>query len=498
MRRILLILLVFAASAAVAQDRFDYVERSNPWNEGVNAAGIRRDTLSRSYAAVRFVKENGGLKDYSASDDSWTIGARTASIRHFERLSFAGSFSYDYFDGQNMCGSMFLKPGYYPVDILEFTPGRKIRETYMFSGAVSAEVSRHWDLGARIDFEAANLAKRKDLRHRNTRLDLEVMPGVCYHNGAWSVGLAYIYRKNNERLWAKEVGTTAESYQAFFDKGLAYGVLERWDGNGVHLDETGSGISGFPVEEQGHGAGLELQYRSLFGEVTLLHRSGETGEKGLYWHDFEALDLGVRLAWRIAPEHTLRVNYRWTKSENRENIFTRDVIDGITTTIYYGQTPIFAQRESRLDAGYEFHGSGRWNLRWNFGWHRTDGQSTLYYPYVRERLLDEFSTGVDATVHLGRWELSGGLGVRKGDSDESGYTLPSDLEVESYPVRLTDYHEYMDEYLTATRLGLDLGLRCNIARFYVDVSARYEHGFDLSRVMQPNRIRAVLSVGYNF
>lgn len=47
-------------------------------------------------------------------------------------------------------------------------------------------------------------------------------------------------------------------------------------------------------------------------------------------------------------------------------------------------------------------------------------------------------------------------------------------------------------------MGAALGLRRNIKRFYIDVFARYEHGFGLEYVAQPNRVAATLSVGYNF
>ncbi len=115
MRRILTILMLAAVSAATAQERFDYIFRRNPWNGGPNAAGIRQDSLSRSYAEIYFTKENGGLTGHSASDDSWNAGAKTESVRHLKKVSFSGGFGYDYFDGRNMCGSMFTEPGYYPA-----------------------------------------------------------------------------------------------------------------------------------------------------------------------------------------------------------------------------------------------------------------------------------------------------------------------------------------------------------------------------------------------
>ena len=72
------------------------------------------------------------------------------------------------------------------------------------------------------------------------------------------------------------------------------------------------------------------------------------------------------------------------------------------------------------------------------------------------------------------------------------------LQPGEYPGQLTGYYNYETEYLTAKRLGTGLGVRRNIERFYVELYARYEHGFDLQYVAQPNRVRATVSVGYNF
>ena len=65
--------------------------------------------------------------------------------------------------------------------------------------------------------------------------------------------------------------------------------------------------------------------------------------------------------------------------------------------------------------------------------------------------------------------------------------------------RLDSYADWSREYRTATRIGCLLGLRVNIAKgFYADASARYEHGFDLKYIPQPNRVEAVLALGYKW
>ncbi len=130
-----------------------------------------------------------------------------------------------------MSGSIFIHPGFYPVDLLEFTPGRKDLQTYAFMGGIAA------DAGTQLAHRrkdrlctSANYSKRKDLRHTNYRLDLKVAPGIMYHSDHYAIGFSYIFSKNSESVSAEEIGTTATPYYAFLDKGLMYGAYEAWSG----------------------------------------------------------------------------------------------------------------------------------------------------------------------------------------------------------------------------------------------------------------------------
>lgn len=487
-----------AAEARMPWIRFDDVQRRNPWNGGINAAGIRRDSLSRSYAEIFGRKDCGGWMDYSASDDSWTIGARTESIRHLDKISFAGRFSYAYFDGKEMCGSMFTHPGYYPVDILEFTPGRKIREDYAFTGALSAVLGEHWAGGLKIDFEANNYAKRKDLRHSNKRLDFEVAPGILYHHGNWAVGAAYLFGKNSERVEAKEIGTSAESYQAFFDKGLAYGILERWDGNGIHLNEVG--LTGFPIKELTHGVSVQGDWGPCYAEVTYRHRHGESGEKDTFMHDFTTSQVtahGNAIFATPRAFHTVRLRFDWQTQENDESILRRETVNGISTVFYLGSLPIFARRALELGGEYEWQ-QGRTDLRAGIDYEESTRRSTLLYPYVKEADLYAVTGFVRARILFRQWEFSGGADFRRGGFSEEEFEEETPLETSPYPLQLTEYYDYTNEYLTAPRLGVELGARRNIRRFYLDLSARYEHGFNLEFVPRAHRVTVLLSVGYDF
>ncbi|MDE7304374.1 MAG: hypothetical protein K2N04_00440 [Alistipes sp.] len=497
MRRILTLLAVLSFCAVAAQERFGQVLRRNPWNGGVVAAGLRQDTVSRSFAEVYFVKENGGLTDRSSSDDSWNAGARTASVRHFEKVSFAGGFSYDYFDGRNMCGSIFTVPGLYPVDILEFTPGRKVRETYAFDGALSAVLGERWTGGLKVAFEASNYAKRKDLRHKNMRLDFEFAPGIVYHAGRFAAGAAYIVGVDREKIEAEEIGASADSYMAFFDRGLRYGSLQLWQSNDLHLSTAG--VTGFPIKQTTQGAALAVQFGPWFAEAAYRYRSGRTGER-IAWHEFRTHELRADVGWRLARTdvcHDVRLGLVREWLDNRENIITYQTVNGVSNPQLHGSVPIFGRRRLDAEVSYE-RTTQRSDLRVGASGSFLGRRSTLMYPYVREQRLHHASLWADWVQKFGRWELNLAADFRTGGFSERDERLETSAEPGDYPVRLTDYYDYENEYLTADRLGVGAGVRRRIRSFYIDLSARYERGFGLRIVERPDRVRAMLCVGYDF
>lgn len=497
MRRIFILLAAMSLGSVGAQERFDRVVRRNPWNEGAMAAGIRQDTLSRSFAEVYFVKENGGMIDRSASDDSWNAGARTASIRHLKKISFAGGFSYDYFDGRNMCGSIFTVPGLYPVDIVEFTPGRKVRETYAFTGALSAVLGERWTGGLRVDFMARNYAKRKDLRHKNTRLDFEFAPSAMYRAGRFAVSAAYIVGVDRERVEAEEIGSSAESYMAFFDRGLRYGSLQLWESNDLHL--TTAGVTGFPVKQTTQGAALGIRYGVLHAQAAYRFRQGETGER-VAWHEFATHELSgevVLTLGRTESRHEVRLDAEWQRLDNRENIVSYETVDGVANPQVHGSVPIFGRRSLDVRAEYEWT-TARTDLRAGVLGSFLDRESTLMYPYAQGQRLHYGSVWADWVQRFGLWELNVAADFRMGGFRERETRFETTAVPGDYPTRLTEWYDYENEYLTADRLSVGAGVRRHIHGFYIDLSARYERGFGLRVIGRADRVRAVLSVGYDF
>ena len=80
-----------------------------------------------------------------------------------------------------------------------------VLEEQTFTGGMSAVLGNRWTGGLRVEFEARNYAKRKDLRHKNTRLDFEFSPGIMYHAGRFAAGAVYIVGTNSEKVDAEGV-----------------------------------------------------------------------------------------------------------------------------------------------------------------------------------------------------------------------------------------------------------------------------------------------------
>ena len=266
-----------------------------------------------------------------------------------EKMSLKGSFAFTQTEGYGMCGSMFIKPGYYPVDILEFTPGRKTLQTYAFDGGISYDVAEGWRIGAMMDFESANMAKRKDLRHTNWKLDITISPGFMYHSGDFAIGGSYIFRKTSESIKAEQVGTSESSYYAFLDKGLMYGVYSVWSGSGLHLSEAG--VNGFPIKDFSNGAALQMQYKGFFAEAEYLRTNGTIGEKEYIWFRFPGDEIGVVLGYKHIGEqfrHYARIDFGWKGLGLDESIFEKVSENGVTIVLNHGSNRILAQENISL------------------------------------------------------------------------------------------------------------------------------------------------------
>lgn len=481
-RYILAALAVFAAQMLNAQQRpFDRVVDANPWLYGTNIAGLRADTTSNiSYAELSGGAEAGSFRRSYEASSLWHAGAEARTIKHVERFSMMGGFSFSQKEGQDMCGSMFIHPGYYPVDALEFTPGRKTLQTYAFDGGVSVDVADGWRIGAGMDFSSANYSKRKDLRHTNYRLDLTVSSGVTYTSGDFSFGADYIYKKNSESLIPEQIGTGESSYYAFLDKGLYYGKYEVWSGSGVHLDEAG--VQGLPLKEHFNGAGVQFAYKNaIFAEAEYLYGSGSAGEKQFIWYRFPSHNFTFRIAENFdygGSKSYLRESLSWRRQDNFETVNEKITSGGVTTAVEYGQNLIMTRESLDVSVEHRFIAAGgHYSHEFAISSSRKGYCESQMYPFVRDAIMKTYAVSYVPQWRAGNFDLGLGVTLEGGSYDESGRRLDSDASVPGSGVlsasfRLEDYFGLWTGYETCTRLGADPFVRFNFRKgIYIQADA---------------------------
>lgn len=491
---ILAVSLMFLGLAVSAQT-YERVFRNNLWNRSENINGVRQDTVSRSYAEAYGKYSGGDFRDTWQASEGWSAGAVTASIQHMEHMTLAGSFSFDQTEGYDMCGSMFIHPGFYPVDLLEFTPGRKTMQTYSFDGGVSYDLSPFWRIGAKMDFESANMAKRKDLRHTNWRLDMTVAPGFMYHNGDFAIGANYLLRKTSETVEAEQIGTAESSYYAFLDKGLMYGTYSVWSGSGLHLSEAG--VKGFPVKDLSNGGALQMQYKGIFAEFEYLHTQGTIGEKEYIWFRFPGNEAGLTLGYSHKG-HQARIALRRKDLKLDESILEKVSENGVTTVYNHGSNRILAEETLTLAPEYEYvsrlvevHAGA------SLGW--KNSVSSQMYPYACYQSLMTWEAGADVLMHLEEFDLGLNAGAGSGNVSEDLEMVNEVSGVQTKPFRLQEWYDRQMEYQTASRVDAGLSLRYNFRKgIYLQAEGSWTHGFGLKHIAGADRFAAAFRIGYNF
>ncbi|MFI3281628.1 MAG: hypothetical protein R3Y44_06630 [Rikenellaceae bacterium] len=496
----LLIVALLGVAHTASGQLYEQIEERNIWNESANVTGLLRDSITVSNAELSYSYQAGEFADFSDASSQWSAGASAKTITHTDNLSMIGAFSFSHTAGKEMSGSMFISPNYYPVDILEFTPGDKTLQNYYFMGGLASEILPNLNLGLKGEFQSQNYAKFKDLRHYNYRMDLTFAPSISYNIGDGVIGASYLYIKNSETVRAQEIGSASEPYSAFLDKGLMRGAYENWEGSGVHLSE--SGITGFPVSQSGSGVAAQVEYRGFFGEIEYRHLEGSIGEKQTIWYEFPSNRYTARLGYTLLRSgniHIFSINANIHHLINCENILDDVTSNGVTTTVIYGSNQIYETSEYALTPKYLlFHNSGA-QIEIGANYYNSQSQSTLMYPYVNELSLSQIQAYAGGMLPVGKFELRGKLLYSDGTWSDDAYSVSDQIEAGDEPTQMEEYYNIENEYLTATYINCSLSARYNaFGNFYCEVGGALTNAFNLKYIEGNSRWSCTFKLGYNF
>ena len=479
--------------------------------------------FAQSSASVYSGIEKGDFRPGYSSSSIWKMGAEAHTAGYFYggKTYLTGAFSFEQMNGKDMFTSMFINPGYYPIDVLEFTPGDKTLQTYRFSGGIRHQVASAWRIGGDIAFTSQNFAKRKDIRHTNYGLDLSLAPKLIYTTPAGtSFGLSLLYRKTSESIEAEPVGAaTADTYMAFFDKGLRYGTLQAWDGAGIHLSE--SGVGRLPVREFSYGLGVHFA-QSAWGvssDVSYQRTRGFVGEKDYDWYRFPGhkveADASWRRNWDCGWHSVLRFHFAWRGQRLEESVIDKVSSGGITLPEVYAWNLVSRRRQTQFAPTLLLqprYGTLR-TIRLGYAAMIMDEQASPSYPYTdrwhaaMHRLQGAVVLRPGGCRIPSRFTLTLGGKVLWANDFEQGLEPAADapgtdaLTPESVPTRLTSDWVRKHEYMTASAAGLDGTLRyefVSLKGLYLSLDGAWLHAYRVHYLNGKNRFTATLRLGYDF
>lgn len=421
--------------------------------------------------------EIGGYRPTYGSSSQWTAGADAQGLRHGKKTTWLGAFSFGQTTGRDMYSSMFLEPGYYPLDILETPQGTKSRQDVRLEGAFLTDLGYEWALGLKASFQGAHYVKQPEFRHTTSGLKVRLEPTITYimdDNSGFAS--AYIFQMRAESI--RPEGGSGEGSEVFLDKGLRYGVYHDFAGAGA-----------FSVRETAHGFSELFQSPEFTLGLTLLFKSGTMGDAGATRFRYPGSDWSFFFGGTVLAD---RCDHLYRASLGRK-----------TDKLQQPDGDAFSVISMR---------SG-WNLNLSYGlqWERQvlrkllldlDGsrwaESYLGPPaydltkrYVgMATLLADFAFGpvevrLKATGGRGWWQDQGLQGV---DADSA----PARLDV--------DWLRKM-EYIRAPRGGAGGTLTyrfSGVKGLYLQAEGFWMRAFRVTLLPGHNRVSASLRVGYDF
>ena len=354
-----------AFNTAKAQfDSLYYSASGENFLQSKNAALLGGINISStSNAELKAEGFQGGFKNFSDGEKTFSAKLKAESFYRFnEKVSSYGKIEYESFAGKKMTGAAFLDPENRPFNIIEqadTNAGNKRRETYSVIGGLSVKTWKNLSLGAKFDYITANNAKRKDLRCKNSLMDLTTSFGISYDFGFLQIGGAYIYRRRNEDVRFSVKGTSDKIYNSIISYGCFFGLREEFGEDGFTNKSKD-----LPLFDSYHGGEFHVKINitdnlQWFNELEMFSRSGRYGEKSQYTveltqHESEIAALkGSLFLKRNSLLQSLNYALSEEKLYNYRNIYNFETFEGgLTNYVYYDRVKTSGKNPKNLSANY--------------------------------------------------------------------------------------------------------------------------------------------------
>ena len=254
------------------------------------------------------------------------IGAEAVAFKKGVLLHGRFDYGYDYGTGSRWRG--WIDPYETPFMLCDSIPGNISKETYDREATLAVPLGK-WTVGAGAGYRASIFAKNKDLRNKNTRMDVSIAPSVTYRGDRFRAGLTAGYFRNTEQVEYMQVDASSEKYLfriygmwLYSSSGFSSAENRRYKENsGVFSDlrleyETGPVLlrNDFHVRYT-YGSQTETGYNNLhYGDTQLLSYADEFSLRAgahrltAFWNTAQTIGLKSLQRQELDPDSKIR---RW-------------------------------------------------------------------------------------------------------------------------------------------------------------------------------------------
>ena len=523
---------------------YDATKRSDAWLTSLNAAALTRySTDNAAQAELSLTKEKGAFTDFSGSPD---VLQGDAAVEAFYRLSrrtvVYGAMSYSNFSGKDMAGSAFISPltshlsplsRHLPFDIIEDSlnnTGTKHCDTYRLKGAVGINLWHDASIGLSLDYTSANLAKYKDLRHKNKLMDMTFSASVFTPLGnSVQIGATYLYRRTTESVLFSTYGKGGRNFVSFINYGPYIGQTEQFGSTGF-TDKSRE----MPLVDDYNGACLQFSIGhspalQFYNAMTYAHRRGYYGRRSPYTitftrHKSHVYKYDARLSHQ-SEKARFFLNFSLS-AENLENLLpSRLELKNEAGATYYeyftpvksanrlwvdGQASLRADVSQLSSEALTTPGSmSVWSFEGGLRWAHHK-QTAYLFPYYRRQHYTGYEPFISLTRNIatqkGVWTAQAGASFRHGDgtpADDGTFIEPSDKQM---PPPTMDTYFWRDyQWMNAAQYEVGASgqyafiMPSTSMKTYVRIALSHRKCNERNEYMaSPDRTTATLTLGCEF
>lgn len=514
--------------------KFDIIRVKSAWITGINPAGLVNipvaDNVNISYAEANYKLNDGNYVKYYESSNSYQFDFKTESFARVKKVALYGLLEYNTFRGHNMTYSGVVDPERLTNFTADTTGSSKRRENYIVAGGAAFNATKWMQLGVSARINTSNMAKMRDLRHETNYSHIEFNAGAKFVTKFADFGVSYFYQKYNEDVKFSQVGDESSVYGGYWFKGLFFGLTGVWDADNLYMASTAQ----YFIDKYNGAAGqLEFKYDDpsgakwrFYNEFAYTKRRGQTGQGGTRIY---SKSTGKEYAYtgrisyakgKFADYLTVKTDY--SKINNRDKVFTTQVINGTTEVVYYGENKVFSKRDFSWNIDYIATVGGNTSKRilnpswfFNAGYSNYSNHSNssfiLPFYFTQKIKYNEvyFNIKKNFMGENGMFDVRAGAKWSNGYGDKLTEHVADNIDATvSEGGKPSPYYKLLDreyEYYTAPRGTYNIGARYSHflkkkikGNIYFDADFSYIKGKDIVYAAGDNAIVFSLAVGLAF